>query len=174
LHSEPSGPFLADEFPTVFSRLPGSLFLVFNFFLVNIYVGNLSWSMTNEDLAALFEQFGTVGSAKILTDKFSGRSKGFAFVEMENAEEAQAAIAQLNDTDVQGRKIVVNEAQPKKDDGGFKKRSFGGGGGGGFRGGSGGGGGYKGGSGGGGGYKGGGGGGYKGGNGGGGGYNRDY
>ncbi len=122
--------------------------------------------MTNEDLAALFEQFGTVTSAKILTDKFSGRSKGFAFVEMDNAEEAQAAISQLNDTDVQGRKIVVNEAQPKKDDGGFKKRSFGGGGGG-FRGGNGGGG-YKGG---GGGYKGGGGG-YKGG--GGGGYNRDY
>ena len=113
--------------------------------------------MTNEDLAALFEQFGTVTSAKILTDKFSGRSK---------AEEAQAAISQLNDTDVQGRKIVVNEAQPKKDDGGFKKRSFGGGGGGGYRGG------------GGGGYKGGGGVGYKGGGGGnrggGGGYSRDY
>ncbi len=133
---------------------------------MNIYVGNLAWSMTNEDLAALFEQFGTVTSAKILTDKFSGRSKGFAFVEMDNAEEAQAAISQLNDTEVQGRKIVVNEAQPKKDDGGFKKRSFGGGGGGGYRGG------------GGGGYKGGGGGGYKGGGGGnrggGGGYNRDY
>lgn len=126
---------------------------------MNIYVGNLAWSMTNEDLAALFEQFGTVSSAKILTDKFSGRSKGFAFVEMENADEAQAAISQLNDTDVQGRKIVVNEAQPKKDDGGFKKRSFGGGGGGGFR---------KGG--GGGGYRGGGGGGYKGG----GGYSKDY
>jgi RNA recognition motif-containing protein len=129
--------------------------------------------MTNEDLSALFEQFGTVASAKILTDKFSGRSKGFGFVEMENAEEAQAAISNLNDTDVQGRKIVVNEAQPKPEGGGgggFKKRSFGGGGGGGFRGGSGGGGGYKGG--GGGGYKGGGGGGYKGG--GGGGYNRDY
>jgi RNA recognition motif-containing protein len=125
--------------------------------------------MTNEDLSALFEQFGTVASAKILTDKFSGRSKGFGFVEMDNAEEAQAAINGLNDSDVQGRKIVVNEAQPKKDDGGgggFKKRSFGGGGGG-FRGGSGGG--YKGG--GGGGYKGGGGGGYKGG---GGGYNRDF
>lgn len=133
---------------------------------MNIYVGNLAWSMTNEDLAALFEQFGSVTSAKILTDKFSGRSKGFAFVEMDNAEEAQAAISQLNDTDVQGRKIVVNEAQPKKDDGGFKKRSFGGGGGGGYRGG------------GGGGYKGGGGGGYKGGGGGnrggGGGYSRDY
>ncbi len=125
---------------------------------MNIYVGNLAWSMTNEDLAALFEQFGTVSSAKILTDKFSGRSKGFAFVEMENADEAQAAISQLNDTDVQGRKIVVNEAQPKKDDGGFKKRSFGGGGGGGFRKG-GGGGGYRGG-----------GGGYKGG----GGYSKDY
>lgn len=124
--------------------------------------------MTNEDLSALFEQFGTVTSAKILTDKFSGRSKGFGFVEMDNAEEGQAAINGLNDTDVQGRKIVVNEAQPKKDDGGFKKRSFGGGGGGGYRGGSGGGG-YKGG--GGGGYKGGGGGGYKGG---GGGYNRDF
>ncbi|XLD62053.1 RNA-binding protein [Lacibacter sp. MH-610] len=128
---------------------------------MNIYVGNLSWSMTNEDLSALFEQFGTVASAKILTDKFSGRSKGFGFVEMDNAEEAQAAINGLNDSDVQGRKIVVNEAQPKKDDGGFKKRSFGGGGGGGgFR---------KGG--GGGGYRGGGGGGYKGG---GGGYNRDF
>jgi RNA recognition motif-containing protein len=118
--------------------------------------------MTDQDLSALFEQFGTVGSAKILTDKFSGRSKGFGFVEMENDEEAQAAISNLNDTDVQGRKIVVNEAQPKKDDGGFKKRSFGGGGGGGgFRkGGSGGG--YRGGNGGGGGYN-------KG-----GGFNRDY
>jgi RNA recognition motif-containing protein len=137
-------------------------FLDLIFFQVNIYVGNLSWSMTNEDLSALFEQFGTVTSAKILTDKFSGRSKGFGFVEMDNAEEAQAAISGLNDTDVQGRKIVVNEAQPKKDDGGgFKKRSFGGGGGGGFRKG-GGGGGYRGGNGGGG-YKGGG-----------GGYNRDF
>lgn len=127
---------------------------------MNIYVGNLSWSMTNEDLSALFEQFGTVGSAKILTDKFSGRSKGFGFVEMENDEEAQAAISNLNDTEVQGRKIVVNEAQPKKDDGGFKKRSFGGGGGGFRKGGSGGG--YRGGNGGGGGYN-------KG-----GGFNRDY
>jgi len=106
---------------------------------VNIYVGNLSWSMTNEDLTSLFEQFGTVSSAKIITDKFSGRSKGFGFVEMENAEEAQAAIANLNENEVQGRKLVVNEAQPKKDDGGFKKRSFGGGGGGFRRGGGGGG-----------------------------------
>ncbi len=122
---------------------------------MNIYVGNLSWSMTDQDLSALFEQYGSVSSAKILTDKFSGRSKGFGFVEMENADEAQAAISGLNDTDVQGRKIVVNEAQPKPEGGGgFKKRSFGGGGGGGgFR-------------------KGGSGGGYR--SGGGGGYNRDY
>ena len=112
--------------------------------------------MSDQDLAALFEQYGSVSSAKILTDKFSGRSKGFGFVEMDNADEANAAISGLNETDVQGRKIVVNEAQPKPEGGGgggFKKRSFGGGGGGGFR-------------------KGGGGGGYRGG--GGGGYNRDY
>jgi RNA recognition motif-containing protein len=120
--------------------------LFFNFFLVNIYVGNLSWSMTNEDLAALFQQYGSVSSAKILNDKFTGRSKGFGFVEMENADEANAAISALNDSEIQGRKIVVNEAQPKPEGGGgFKKRSFGGGsGGGGFRrGGSGGGGGYN-------------------------------
>jgi RNA recognition motif-containing protein len=108
--------------------------LFFNFFLVNIYVGNLSWSMTNEDLAALFQQYGSVSSAKILNDKFTGRSKGFGFVEMENADEANAAISALNDSEIQGRKIVVNEAQPKPEGGGgFKKRSFGGGGGGGFR-----------------------------------------
>ncbi len=92
--------------------------------------------MTNEDLAALFQQYGSVSSAKILTDKFTGRSKGFGFVEMENADEANAAISALNDSDIQGRKIVVNEAQPKPEGGGgFKKRSFGGGsgGGGGFR-----------------------------------------
>ncbi len=113
---------------------------------MNIYVGNLSWSMTNEDLAALFQQYGSVSSAKILTDKFTGRSKGFGFVEMESADEANAAISALNDSEIQGRKIVVNEAQPKPEGGGggFKKRSFGGGGGGGFRrGGSGGGGGYN-------------------------------
>ncbi len=94
--------------------------------------------MTNEDLAALFQQYGSVSSAKILNDKFTGRSKGFGFVEMENADEANAAISALNDSDIQGRKIVVNEAQPKPEGGGgggFKKRSFGGGsgGGGGFR-----------------------------------------
>lgn len=112
--------------------------------------------MSDQDLSALFEQYGSVTSAKILTDKFSGRSKGFGFVEMENADEANAAISGLNETEVQGRKIVVNEAQPKPEGGGgggYKKRSFGSGGGGGYR-------------------KGGGGGGYR--SGGGGGYNRDY
>lgn len=111
---------------------------------MNIYVGNLSWSMTNDDLLSLFEQFGEVSSAKIITDKFSGRSKGFGFVEMGNTDEAQAAISSLHDSEIQGRKLVVNEAQPRQDEG-YKKRNFGGGGG--FR--KGGGGGYRGGSGGG-------------------------
>jgi RNA recognition motif-containing protein len=77
-----------------------------------------------------------VGSAKIVKDKVSGRSKGFGFVEMENDTEAQAAITALYDSEVMGRKIIVNESQPKQQGssgggGGFKKRSFGGGGGGG-------------------------------------------
>src|SRR5687767_15796782 len=124
---------------------------------MNIYVGNLSWQMTDEDLRTLFEQYGSVTSAKIVKDKTSGRSKGFGFVEMPEDNEAQNALTSLYESEVLGRKIIVNEAQPKPQGGGgggFKKRSFGGGGG------SGGGGGYK-----------------KGGynrGGGGGGYNRDY
>ena len=111
---------------------------------MNIYVGNLSWSMTDEDLNSLFAPYGSVTSAKILKDKMSGRSKGFGFVEMENDEEAKAAIAGLHETEIQGRKIVVNESQPRPE-GEYKKRSgggFGGGnrGGGGSRGGYGGGG----------------------------------
>ena len=141
---------------------------------MNIYVGNLSWSMTDEDLNTLFSEYGTVGSAKILKDKMNGRSKGFGFVEMEDEEAAKAAIAALNESEVQGRKLIVNESQPRQDGaaGGFKKRSFGGG--------SGGGGGYKksgGGGYGGGGSRSGGSGGYGGGgnrSGGSGGYNRDY
>ncbi|MEO7763890.1 MAG: RNA-binding protein [Ferruginibacter sp.] len=137
---------------------------------MNIYVGNLSWSMTDDDLMNLFTEHGTVTSAKILKDKMNGRSKGFGFVEMEDDEAAKAAIAALNEIEVQGRKLIVNESQPRQE-GDFKKRSFGGGGGGGGykkSGGYGGGGGR---SGGGGGY---GGGGNRGGSGGGGGYNRDY
>jgi RNA recognition motif-containing protein len=122
---------------------------------MNIYVGNLSWGLKDEDLANLFSPFGEVASAKIVMDKFTQRSKGFGFVEMPNDEEAQTAIAQLNGSEIEGRNLVVNESRPKEGgsgDGGYKKRSFGGGGGGGFKkGGSGGGGGYRGGNGGGGG-----------------------
>jgi len=131
---------------------------------MNIYVGNLSWNLTEEDLSNLFAPYGEVVSAKIVTDKFNNnRSKGFGFVEMTNEGEGQAAIAALNGSEVDGRNIVVNESQPKPSGsggagggGGFKKRSFGGGGGGGSRGGYGGGGGGS--RGGGGGYGGGGGG----------------
>ena len=119
---------------------------------MNIYVGNLSWGLKDQDLANLFAPFGEVASAKIVMDKFTQRSKGFGFVEMPNDEQAQAAIAQLNGTEIEGRNLVVNESRPKEEgSGGFKKRSFGGGGGGGFKKGGGGGGGYRGGNGGGGG-----------------------
>ena len=133
---------------------------------MNIYVGNLSWNLKDEDLANLFSPYGEVDSAKIVMYKFTQRSKGFGFVEMPNDDQAQAAIAQLNGSEVDGRNLVVNESRPKEGGstggGGFKKRNFGGGGGGGFNRGSGGGGGggfKKGGSGGG--YNRGGGGGYR-------------
>src|SRR5215218_5039448 len=103
---------------------------------MNIYVGNLSWTMTDDDLSNLFTQYGTVSSAKILKDKMNGRSKGFGFVEMEDEEAAKSAIANLNETEVQGRKLIVNESQPRAEgEGGFKKRSRGGGfgGGGGYK-----------------------------------------
>ena len=101
---------------------------------MNIYVGNLSWTMTDDDLNNLFTQYGSVTSAKILKDKMSGRSKGFGFVEMDDDEAAKTAIANLNESEVQGRKLIVNESQPRQDGGaggagGFKKRSFGSGGG---------------------------------------------
>ncbi len=100
---------------------------------MNIYVGNLSWNLKDQDLSNLFATHGDVASAKIVTDKFTGRSKGFGFVEMPNDDQAQAAIAALNGKEVDGRNIVVNESRPKPEGGGgggFKKRSFGGGGGG--------------------------------------------
>jgi RNA recognition motif-containing protein len=108
---------------------------------MNIYVGNLSWNLSDQDLSNLFTPFGEVASAKIVTDKFTQRSKGFGFVEMPNDDEAQAAISQLNGSEVDGRNIVVNESRPKEGgsgnggSGGFKKKSFGGGsgGGGGFK-----------------------------------------
>ena len=112
---------------------------------MNIYVGNLSWTMTEQDLQDLFTPYGEVTSAKIVTDKFNNnRSKGFGFVEMTNDSEGQAAIDGLNGSEISGRSIVVNESQPKQGGagaggGGFKKKTFGTGGGGGSRGGYGGG-----------------------------------
>jgi RNA recognition motif-containing protein len=96
---------------------------------MNIYVGNLSWSMTDDDLNSLFSQYGTVASAKILKEKNTGRSKGFGFVEMEDEEAAKTAIATLNESEVQGRKLIVNESQPRPEGGGYKKSGGGYGGG---------------------------------------------
>nr|WP_165222975.1 RNA-binding protein [Aquisphaera insulae] len=118
-----------------------------------LYVGNLKYTVTSEQLQEIFEQFGSVSSAQVLSDRDTGRSRGFGFVEMPNDDEAQAAIDTLDGQDHDGRRLTVNEARPRTS----------GGGGGGYRGG---GGGY--GGGGGGGYGGGGGGGYRGGGGGGG------
>jgi RNA recognition motif-containing protein len=116
---------------------------IFKIFKMNIYVGNLSWNLKDQDLSNLFATHGEVSSAKIVTDKFTNRSKGFGFVEMPNDDQAQAAIAALNGTEVDGRNIVVHESRPTPEGGGgggFKKRSFGnGGGGGGYKGGGGGG-----------------------------------
>ena len=100
-----------------------------------LYVGNLSYSVTNETLNQLFAEFGTVESAEVITDKYSGRSKGFGFVEMSSDEEASKAIEAVNGKDVDGRNLTVNEARPKT-------RREGGGGGGGYGGNRGGGGGW--------------------------------
>lgn len=101
----------------------------------NIYVGNLVWDATADDLLGLFGKFGAVDQAQVITDRETGRSRGFGFVVMNNDEEAQKAIDGLNNTPFRGRPLTVNEARPRDDRGG------GGGGGGGGRGGRGGGGG---------------------------------
>lgn len=77
-----------------------------------IYVGNLAFSITNEDLTQKFEQYGTVSSAKVIMDRDTGRSKGFAFVEMANGQEAAQAIQGLNGSDFGGRSMNVSEAKP--------------------------------------------------------------
>ena len=82
---------------------------------MNIYVGNMPYSMTEEDLRAAFGEFGTVDSARPIMDRESGRPKGFGFVEMGNADEANAAIAALNGKEFSGRKLVVNEARPREE-----------------------------------------------------------
>src|SRR3954467_11918313 len=106
-----------------------------------LYVGNLSYNVTDSDLEQLLAQHGTVQSAQVIQDRDTGRSKGFGFVEMASDEEAQAAIAALNGQEHDGRALTVNEAKPKEDRGGGRGGYGGGGGGGGGRGGYGGGGG---------------------------------
>jgi|TARA_B110001454_G_scaffold216459_1_gene239762 RNA recognition motif-containing protein len=82
---------------------------------LNIYVGNIAWGMTEDDLEALFAEHGTVVSASIITDKYSGRSRGFGFVEMEDDSAAETAIEALNDSDQSGRALKVNQAKPRED-----------------------------------------------------------
>lgn len=82
---------------------------------MNIYVGNLDFKVNENDLEGIFKDYGTVSSAQIITDKYSGRSKGFGFVTMENEAEASKAIKELNGTTVENREIIVNEARPRKD-----------------------------------------------------------
>ena len=88
----------------------------------NIFVGNLDFNVTEESVRSLFERYGAVNSARIMTDRDTGRSRGFAFVEMENETEADQAITALNGYTMDGRALNVNEARPKPD------RGFGGGG----------------------------------------------
>lgn len=80
---------------------------------MRIYVGNLPYSATDEDLREAFGEFGELTSAEVVTDKFSGQSKGFGFVEMPNNADADQAIKALNDTMLKGRKLTVNEARPR-------------------------------------------------------------
>jgi cold-inducible RNA-binding protein len=80
---------------------------------MNIYVGSLSFELSEAELKQAFEAFGAVSSARIIMDRYSGRSKGFGFVEMANDVEAKAAIAAMNGKDLKGRKIMVSEAKPR-------------------------------------------------------------
>ena len=90
---------------------------------MNIYVSHLSWNTTSESLSDLFTKFGEVTSAKIVTDRETGRSRGFGFVEMANDEEGQAAIDSLNETDYEVRNIGVNVASPREES--PERRSYG-------------------------------------------------
>jgi RNA recognition motif-containing protein len=82
---------------------------------MNIYVGNLAYSVTEEDLLAAFNPYGKVDAVNVITDKFSGQSKGFGFVEMGNNSEADAAIKALNGSALKGRNMTVNQARPRSD-----------------------------------------------------------
>jgi RNA recognition motif-containing protein len=97
----------------------------------NIFVGNLDFAATESSIRALFEPYGQVDRVNLVTDRDTGRSRGFAFVEMTDSAEADRAIAALNGTDLDGRALNINEARPKPQGGGGGGRGFGGGGGGG-------------------------------------------
>jgi RNA recognition motif-containing protein len=90
-----------------------------------LYVGNLSYDISDSDLQKLFETYGSVQSAQVIMDRDTGRSKGFGFVEMDNATEAQAAIDALNNQEINGRALTVNEARPREDRGGGGQRGGG-------------------------------------------------
>lgn len=92
---------------------------------MNIYVGNLSWGTREDDLREAFEAFGDVSSVSIITDRETGKSRGFGFVEMPSDSEARAAIAALNGTDMGGRNLTVNEARPREDRGSGGQRGGG-------------------------------------------------
>jgi RNA recognition motif-containing protein len=106
---------------------------------MNIYVGNINYEIGDDDLKQIFEEFGEVKSVKIIKDNFTGRSKGFGFVEMADEAQAKKAIEDLNEAELMGKKIVVNQARPKTEGGGSRGGSRGGYGGGGHRSGGGGG-----------------------------------
>ena len=138
-----SRPFFSE------AKLDSTLLLIFpirekvnNFMSAKLYVGNLSFNTTTQDLEDMCGEFGTVESANIIEDRETGRSRGFAFVEMSSNEEAQNAISALNGKEIDGRSLTVNEAKPREDrggGGGNRGGGRGGYGGGGGRGGSGGG-----------------------------------
>ncbi|HEY0261931.1 MAG TPA: hypothetical protein VGB95_02820, partial [Chitinophagales bacterium] len=117
-------------------------FVSLKFIKMNLFIGNLSYTVKAEDLQELFQSVGEVSSAKIITDKFTGRSRGFGFVEMPNDNEARTAIETLNGRSLRDREISVTEAEAKTEGGGnrggggFNRDRNSGGGGGGFRGGN--------------------------------------
>jgi len=91
---------------------------------MNIFVSNLSFRISDDDLKQLFEEYGEVTSAKVITDKFSGRSRGFGFVEMKTDEEGTKAIEELNQADYDGKQILVSIAKPRTEGGPPRRRSF--------------------------------------------------
>ena len=96
---------------------------------MNIYVGNLSKDVSEDDLKGLFSKYGSIKEVKIIKDPYSGESKGFGFLEMSNSSEAQKAISELNSKELKGKKLTVNEARPREDKrgGGGRERRGGGG-----------------------------------------------